>query len=112
MRKFACVDVDDPMPRRRPSRLPALALVLLLLVLSPVLYESSAICVASWKTALGTYTPVETPVLDAIKESWRTGRLEAISWLYPVFHSYPWKASVVVPFAFLWTMIAAIPLRK
>jgi hypothetical protein len=111
MRKFSCLEVDEQ-PRRRPSRLPVVALVLLLLLLSPILYESSAICIAAWKTALGTYTPVETPVLDSIKESWRTGRLEASSWVRPVFHSYPWKASVVVPFAFVWTMIAAIPLRK
>jgi hypothetical protein len=111
MRKYTCLEVDEQ-PRRRPSRAPAVILLLMILLLSPVLYESTALCIASWKTVLGTYTPVETPILDAIKESWRTGRLEALSWFRPVFHSYPWKAAVVVPFAFVWTLIAAIPLRK
>ena len=111
MRKTSCLGVDEQ-PRQRSSRTPVVVLLLLILLLSPVLYESSAICVAAWKTTLGTYTHVDTPVLDAIRESWRTGRLEAMSWVRPVFHSYPWKASVVVPFAFVWTMIAAIPLRK
>jgi hypothetical protein len=35
-----------------------------------------------------------------------------VAWVKPVFHSYPWKASVVVPLAFVWTMITVIPLRK
>src|SRR5512142_1037133 len=111
MRKFNRPGIDVR-PRRHPSRMPAVAVLLIILLLSPVLYESTAICIATWKTALGAYTPIETPVLDVLRESWRTGRLEAAAWVSPSFHSYPWKASVVVPFAFVWTMIAAIPLRK
>ena len=111
MRKYSCLGVDEGRGRKG-SKLPALVLLVVLLVLSPVLYEAAAICIASWKTALGSYTVVETPVLSAIRESWRTGRIEAASWLYPLTHSYPWKASVVVPFFLLWTMIAAIPLKR
>jgi uncharacterized membrane protein len=77
--------------------------LLIILLHSPVLYESFAICIATWKTVLGTYTPVEIPVLNALRESWRTGQPEAVVWVRPVFHSYPWKTSVV-PFAFVWTI--------
>jgi hypothetical protein len=111
MRKFNYLGIDVS-PRRRPSRMPTVVLLLIILLLLPVLYESFAICIATWKTVLGTYTPVETTVLNALRESWRTGRLEAVAWVKPVFHSYPWKASVVVPLAFVWTMITVIPLRK
>lgn len=95
MRKFSPSLLDVPTePRvRRFSRIRA---VLLGVLLTPLVYESTLISMARWRSMLGGAAPVETPVLDGINADLdRIGyaiRGAVAAW----FQDPPWQAGGVL----------------
>ena len=111
MRKLLAQPLDDR-PRRRRSWTSIALAVLIVLLISPVLYESTVVCVSRWKTLCGVPMTVETPVLDAIASEWETVRLE-LHWVSRhYFHDMSWKPSYVIPFALTSSGVLALALRK
>jgi len=60
MRKLPSVGIDDR-KRTRRLRVTAFAILTLLLIASPVLYEATLVCLASWQTAFGHIHPGRDP---------------------------------------------------
>jgi hypothetical protein len=111
MRKLLAQPLDD-WPRRRRSWTSIALAVLIVPLISPVLYESTVVCVSRWKALCGVPMTVETPVLDAIVSEWETVRLE-LHWVSRrYFHDMSWKPSYVIPIALSWTGVLALALRK
>ncbi len=110
MRKLASISVDDR-PRRRGPRAGAL-LALLLLALSPVIYEAVLLVVAQWKGLFGVGMRVETPVLHRLESMLTLGRQELSLQTHGFFHQGTWSTSFVVLFALFWTGVLALMLRK
>ncbi len=110
MRKLVNPLFDDR-PRRR-WRYSNLLPVALGLLLTPILYEASLLCVAEWRAMSGPIAPIHTPVFDAIRSAFLWARQDVGSFLSPAFHALPWRPAVVIPFAVFWTGVAAWLLRK
>jgi|GEM_PF-5861594 len=111
MRKFPTSTFEDR-PRSRRSRISLCLSLGFLALLLPVLYDSSRLCLASWRGLFGTYSPVQTPVLDALSTSYQTVSQDVRSWTRSTFHQTPWKTSYVIPFAIFWTVVLSLLLRK
>jgi hypothetical protein len=74
--------VDRPgQGRSRPLRIGAI--VLIVLVLTPLVVECATLCHAQWSGILGGSTSASTPVLDRIRESLVVGRRDLHTILSP-----------------------------
>lgn len=111
MRKLPSVSLDNR-PRIRRARIIAVVVLPLLLILSPVIYESAVLCVAGWQGLFGVYPQTHTPVLDALNSAYQTASFDASWWFRGIFNRTPWKSSYVIPFAIFWTGVLALLLRK
>jgi hypothetical protein len=108
--KLARIQIDNAPPRRRWS--PALILLMVALVLSPVLYELGVVCAARWQSLFGPLHYVETPVLDALGAAVLEARLDVESRVRPVFGRLPWKSSTAITLFGAWTALVALLLRS
>ncbi len=111
MRKFSPNLFDDAPPQRR-SQTPAVIVILLGLLLSPLVFEASQLCTAQWKGMTGTEPFVETPILNTLGSGLRSAGDEIRSTLSPVLRRLPWDSSYVVVFGLGWASIAALMLRR
>jgi hypothetical protein len=111
MRKLPSVSIDER-PRSPMRRATTMLVLFILLILSPVIYESGKLLYANWRSFLGTYTTVETPVLNAISDAWAETSVDLRNRYRGTFARTPWRASVVVPFAIFWTGVLAMLLRR
>ncbi len=101
---------DSRKPRRR--RVSAVLTIVLGLLVSPLVYEGTLLCVVQWKMMYGPVETAKTPVLDYLAESYNQGSKDLGEILTPVFRTVPWKPAVVIPFAIAWTGLAALMLRR
>src|SRR4051812_49239669 len=111
MRKLPTVSLDNR-PRSRKRRVVGFLVITLLLVLSPVIYESSIVVAARWQGLFGVYPNVRTPVLDAITDNYQMATYDMKQWTRSIFHRTPWKSSYVIPIAIIFTGSLAMLMRK
>jgi hypothetical protein len=111
MRKLQSVTAD-PRPRTRRSKATFFLVFSLLLMFSPIVYESGLRCYASWQGLFGTYPQIQTPVLDALNAGYETASFDLKQLTSGIFRQSPWKPSFVIPFAIFWTGVLAMLLRK
>jgi hypothetical protein len=90
----------------------AFVVITLLLVLSPVIYESTLVVAARWQGLFGIYPNIRTPVLDAIGDNYQMATYDAKQWTRGIFHRTPWKSSYVIPIAIIFTGALATLMRK
>lgn len=86
--------------------------LLLLLLLSPILYEVGMLYYAKWNTVMGTYTVARTPILDAILKAIDASRQFTRQRTTLTFLRGNWKSVYAIPFALAWALIASLVLRK
>ncbi len=89
-----------------------LAVISLLLILSPLFYEAGLLCFASWKGLFGAYPHVQTPILDFLSGGYETARFDIRQMFSSLFRQGAWKSSHVITFAICWTGALAMLLRK
>lgn len=89
-----------------------LAVIFLLLILSPLFYEVGLLCFASWQGLFGAYSHVQTPILDFLSGGYETARFDIKQMLAGLFRQGGWKSSHVITFAICWTGVLAMLLRK
>jgi hypothetical protein len=110
MRKTTHLDALDH-PRRRQSKAPLVLLFVLILVATPPLFEVGKMNLARWRLCGLTY-PVDTPLLDFLSAQWEYSHGELRDWSTPLLASRKWNPKMVIPFAFFWTALAALMLRR
>ncbi len=111
MRKFQDV-LDDPNMRPRRSRGPMVVLTLLVLLISPLVYEGGSIGLARWQNMYGTYREPRTPILDAIS-SWSAASHSEVRLQFTrSFLNGHWSPSLAIPMAVTWAGLAAFFLRR
>src|SRR5215212_9123534 len=111
MRKLPSISLDNR-PHSRRVRVTAFLVITLLLILSPVIYESVLVCASRWQGLFGVYPNINTPVLDALGDGYKMATFDLKQWSRGIFHQTPWKSSYVIPFAIFWTGVLAMLLRK
>ncbi len=111
MRKFSPNILDDTPPRRR-SRTPAVITILLGLLLCPLVFEATHICMAQWKGMIGPVPFVETPMITTLGSGLQSAGDDIRSTLSPVLRNLPWNPSYVVVFGLGWASLAALMLRR
>jgi hypothetical protein len=110
MRKFTHIDALDH-PRRRRSKAPLVLLFALILVVTPPMFEVGKMNLARWGL-FGLTTPVDTPLLDFLGAQWEYSHSELRDWSTPLLVNRRWNPRMVIPFAFFWTALAALMLRR
>jgi hypothetical protein len=80
---------------------------LILLLLTPFLFEGALICFGNWASVLGKSATVRTPVLDG---TWELGR-RASAEVSAFFQSVPWGREVVIGVGFASFALGALLLR-
>jgi hypothetical protein len=110
MRKFTQLDALDH-ARRRRSRAPLVVLFLAIVIASPPAFEAAKLNLARMGL-FGLTTPVDTPVLDFLAAQWSDRGSEFRDWATPLMVNRRWNPRLVVPFACLWTLVAALMLRR
>lgn len=111
MRKLATLSIDNR-PKVRKARLMAAVILPIILILSPILYESAILCVASWQGLFGAYPQTNTPILNGLGNFYEMVSFDFKWWFHGVFNRTPWRSSFVIPFAIFWTAVLALLLRK
>jgi len=111
MRKFS-PNLFDVTPPRRRSRTPAAIVILLGLLLSPLVFETTQLCTASWRGMTGTVPFVDTPMLNTLGSGLQSAGDDLRSTLSPVLRNLPWNPSYVVVFGLGWASLAALMLRR
>jgi hypothetical protein len=110
MRKYSALDALDQ-PRRRKSKAPLVYLLVLILIAAPPAFELGKAGLARLGL-FGLETPVQTPVLDFLSTAWETGQSDVRDWIPTVMVNFRWSPRFVIPFAFFWTAVAALMLRR
>jgi hypothetical protein len=110
MRKFSALDALDA-PQRRKSKAPLVYLLVLVLVVTPPLFEFGKVGLAR-AGLFGLTTPVATPLLDYLSSGWETGQSDVRDWIRPMMINRRWSPGLVIPIAFFWTAVAAMMLRR
>jgi hypothetical protein len=110
MQKFTNLDSIE-LPRRRRSKAPKVMLFLMILVVTPPLFEFTKLELAE-RGLFGIANPVETPILNALSASWETGHGEFREWVTPLIADRTWSPKMVLPIAFFWTGVGVLMLRK
>lgn len=111
MRKFRVSTFEDP-PKSPRSRLGLYLVIVVLVLLSPVVWESARLCFASWQGLFGAAPRIQTPVLDALNGGFLTVSSDARRWVRGIFHQTPWKSSYVIPLAICWTAALSLLMRR
>jgi SNF family Na+-dependent transporter len=112
MRKFHPVYNDDAKPSRKRSIVPIVVVTILLMLLSPLVYEGGLICLSKWQTILGTYTVPNTPILNSLAEWWRTTDQEFRPRASQTLIRGNWNPGMAVPIAIFWATAAGFILRR
>lgn len=108
MRKYYTPIHEAPIEAGRRSRVPFLAGLALVVLVSPFLYEFGLVVYAQWRSMTGTYWVPSTPRLDALREWGRTADLALRYHASRVFNSGPWSPSLAVPFGIGWAVAMAV----
>jgi hypothetical protein len=95
----------------RPKRRAVLAMALGL-ALSPLVFEGSSLCAAQWRSMAGPVVSVQTPVLDTFGWIFTSIGSSVSQSISSMFHSVPWRPSVVIPLTFVWAGCASLLLRR
>jgi len=111
MRKLPTISLDNR-PRTRRVRVASFLLIALLIVLSPVIYESGLVVAARWQGLFGSYPNIRTPILDAITDNYQMATFDIKQWTRSIFHRTPWKSSYVIPIAIIFTGALATLMRR
>ena len=69
---------------------------------SPYAYECGLSVAAQWRTLMGTYTVVETPRLDQLREFSQTASAALRAQTRPFLGGSRWQAQTAVPLALGW----------
>jgi hypothetical protein len=86
-------------------------LLVLILIATPPVFELGKVGLARLGL-FGLETPVQTPVLDFLGSAWETGQSDVRDWITPMTFNLRWSPRFVIPFAFFWTAVAALMLRR
>lgn len=100
-------DSDLPAQRRRVG-----SLVLLFLLLVPLVYEYSKICVARWRALYGQVQTVSTPLLDALDGLVNALLVYVHRSVSEMLFAMPLRPGLIIPLAFVWAFAASLILRK
>jgi hypothetical protein len=110
MRKFTHLDSLDR-PRQPKSKAPLVLAFAFVVLATPPAFELAKINLARFGV-FGLSRPVDTPVLDFVSAQWEATRSELRDWSTPLFVNRRWNPQLVIPFAFVWTALAALMLRR
>jgi hypothetical protein len=113
MRKLAGQLGDDIQEERRRSKLPLIALVILLVIgLGPLLLEGGSVCLANWKEFMGISAEVRTPWLDAVQATLETTKDAFWYEVTPFLSQLPWDPKMVLTASALVMAAAMLMLRR
>jgi hypothetical protein len=110
MRKFTHIDALDH-PRRRRSKAPLVYLFAIMLIATPPLFEVGKMNLARFHL-FGFAGRVDTPLLDFFSAQWEYSHGQLRDWSTPLLANRRWTPGMVIPFAFFWTAMAALMLRR
>jgi hypothetical protein len=110
MRKFTHLDALDQ-TRRRKSNAPLVLLMILIVIAVPPLYEVAKINLAQFGL-FGFAGRADTPLLDFLSAQWEYSHGQLRDWSAPYLVNRRWNPRMVIPFAFFWTALAALMLRR
>jgi hypothetical protein len=100
---------DSPQPPRR--RLGAAWAIVLGLLFSPVIYESSAICVANWKAMNNQLPAVDTPVLNALSDGFADLREAVPQTMVSLLRELSPRPERIIGLIAAWALIVSLLLR-
>jgi hypothetical protein len=110
MRKFTHLEALDR-PRRRKSNAPMILLVVLILIATPFLCEVAKMNLTQFRL-FGFSGRADTPLLDFVSTQWEFSHGQIRDWSAPYLVNRRWTPQMVIPFAFFWTAMAALMLRR
>jgi len=111
VRKLARQMLDDRPFDKTQRRRNVLAFVLGLSI-APVLYESTALCTARWRSMFGPMTTVNAPLLDTFGVGLNILNRTFQKTASGSFSSLPWKPSLIIPLAFALAIVGSLLMRR
>ena len=112
MRKFDAFGSPVRQPRTKAIFTARLILVMLLLLVSPVVYEFGNITYSRWESAIGRSRRVETPIIDAIARNAHEFRGQFGQMGTSAFRIINWRPGTIVPMAFGFAALAGWFLKR
>lgn len=101
---------EEPVTPARKRQVWALLGLFLLLV--PLVYEYSKICVARWCALYGQVQTVSTPLLDALDGLVNAFLAYSHRTVSELLYAMPLRPGLIIPLAFAWAFAASLFLRK
>lgn len=112
MRKYQSVLHED-VRAAKGSRVPQFVLLVLVLLVSPVLYEFVLMLTANWQGMSGTYWVPRTPILDTMADWGRVAQHDLRLRSGRLLNGSAFSPSLIVPFALVWGILMGVVfLRK
>jgi hypothetical protein len=109
---FRAADDVSSDTRKRRLRWRGILAVLVGVMLAPILYETTALSVARWRSLTGPSTSVSTPVLNSMQSSYNDLSRAGNRAVRSKFHDLPWKPRVVLACGAVWCVIGWLYFRK
>ena len=110
MRKFTHLDSLDH-PRRRRSKAPLVLLFVLILIATPPMFEVGKIEPGAVGTVRAHHAG-RHPSARLPQHALGDSHGELRDWSTPLLVNRRWNPKLVIPFAFFWTAVAALMLRR
>lgn len=107
MRKLANLPTESDF-KRRISPLRFWITLVLGLCLTPLIYDGTKICLASWESLFGPSTEYETPAIDALTSTFDAVYSAARDQTSAPFRAVPWSPSHVFAVAAVWVVCGSI----
>lgn len=112
MRKYSTFDENECDQPRRSSLIAKLVLLMMVMLISPLLYECGNLSYSRWQGVVGRSQRVQTPILDAIAIHSNEFGQQFSGLGKSTFRKVEWKPSTIVPIAFGFAAVAGWFLRR
>ena len=111
MRKFHG-EAESSIARQKTSNVPMLIFMVLVMLISPFIYESGSIVLAQWQSLYGTHWEPKTPFIDAVTDYARDFKQEIRHRTNRTMLAGNWNPSLAIPLAVSWAALGAFFLRR
>lgn len=113
MAKYGTVFQDRPADARQRMPVGRMLILVILLAVSPILYEEGMVLNSRWRGMLGySYQTPETPCINKIRETWRELSTDLGRQTTSAMHFGGWSPITAVPAAIVLAGIGGLFLRK